>query len=449
MAFPFIKSLTSLIDAVSPKGKPFKPRSPKIMTAIYLSEDQQEDLGGQFHMLLPTAEQVGLFNMSTERFNDYLPKVKELANTVKWSIWGVSFVSASAINIRIFQAVVPEQLEQVGLAYPVMLVVSGVLVLLVDHIIDTELSAVLLCKEAERIKNRLKLDSIGLLTCAYHLGRQEAFDRVQAAFIGKRSWLRRGKLGLLGIIALAEFGAAINNAMMTNEFERFGIFAIFAPMVGVMLTGMSGLFKASVIDYPHHKKAVAQSYYDITKETDNDGQLDDKLRFAELVTEEFKKNPDLTQEDLNRLHQQQQTAEIIAQYDTELMEVMRVYQERLAALNDTYHQKMEDLAKKEVQHLSSAKKSSEIQLKKNLAKRRHCTSCLALIREKLSDLFLLQSKYKVVNVSYDTQKASLEQQAQLCEEQLRDLNSLQKNLKRQNTDKILPFPHKEEEDKIA
>lgn len=374
----------------SSSGK-FNRRATKDFVAIYFPEGKQEDLAELFPETVPTAEKVGQFNQSVEKGNDYWGRKQTWSYGTKRAIWLISFLCAAGINIRVLQAVIPEELELYGLSYPLMFLVSCTLVLLVDYIIDTELSAYLLRQEAERVKNRLQSTSTGILTSAYHGGREAAFNRAQAQFLAKLSLLSKGKLGLLVIIAIAEYGAAINNAIMTNELERFGIFALFSPLVGVMLTGISGLYKASMIDYPRHKQAVAQSYYDIATEIENDGELEEKLNYANTVANEFSQNPDFSREDIEKAQAQESQRKIQQELFTEVKDRRQSFQEGLVELNGTLNDELSELEKKESQHLGSAKKAREFELKKNFIRRRYYRAQLNQVQAMYSDLVILKS----------------------------------------------------------
>ena len=415
MSFPFFNFWKKKSEESSNR---FIQRSTKDFVAIFLTEGQQEELGTLFPETLPTAEKVGQYNLAVEKTNDYWPRQEKVSDSLKRFIWLISFLCAAGINIRILQAATPEQLEQYGLSYPVMFLVSGSLVLLVDHIIDTELSAYLLRQEAERVKSRLKMSPTGIFSSTYHEGRRAAFKRVQAQYLSKLSLLSKGKLTLLVIIAIAEYGAAISNAIMTNELERFGIFALFSPLVGVMLTGMSGLFKASMIDYPYHKKAVAHDYYDIAGETENKGELEEKVSYANTVAKEFANNPDFTREDLEKAQQQTTAKKLQQEFFNEVKDRRQVLQEGLVEQNETLNNELAEIEKKESLHLGSSKKAREFQLQKNFIHRRYYRARLNLIQGMLSDLMILRSSYSCELIAYEQFKAELEQQKLNCEKRL-------------------------------
>lgn len=451
MSFSFLTNIFGKSDQGNNSHKStesFQRRSPKEMVAIVLTESQQEELSKAFPEIIATAIKVGIFNLAVEKANDYWGNRDDLSFTAKRGIWFLSFACAAAINIRLLEAAIPAQLEQYGLSYPMMLLVSGSLVTLIDQIIDSELSAFLLFQEAERVQKSLKNSFPGLFTLGYHQGRTQAFNRTQAQYLAKPSWFRKCKLGLLPVIALAEYGAAISNALSSNELERFGILAFCSPLVGVMLTGMSGLFKASVIDYPHHKQRVADHYYHLAMETDAHGALEERVKYANTVASEFVRDPDFSREHIEQAQQEDIYQTLQNELYEETRERQRVYQEGLIELNETLNSKVEEIEAKEAEYLHRPQKLHEFQLRKNHLSRSHCRARLNLAEGMLSDLVILKSGYSCELVAYDQFKAELEQHQQDFQNRLRMLLKEHQALNSMTlpNSNIVPFVREEDDD---
>lgn len=298
----------------------------------------------------------------------------------------------------------------------------------------------------------LRTPSKACLPWEYHQGRAEAFNRIQAHYISKLSLFRKFKLGLLPVIAIAEYGAAISNALSTNELERFGVFALFSPLVGVLLTGMSGLFKASVIDYPHHKQRVANHYYDLATETDNNGALEERVKYANTVASEFVSNPDFSRDHIEQAQQQDIYQTLQNELYEEIRDRQRVYQEGLVEEHEIHHATIEEIEAKETDYLNRPKKLHEFQLRKNHLSRRHWRTRLNLAEGMLADLVILKSGYSCDLLAYDQFKAELEQHKQDGQNRLLTLRKEHQALNSMNLPKgsnIVPFVREEDDRNVA
>ena len=211
---------------------------------------------------------------------------------------------------------------------------------------------------------------------------------------------------------------------------------------------MSGLFKASVIDYPHHKQRVADHYYHLATETDDNGALEERVKYANTVTSEFVRDPDFSRQNIEQAQQEDIYQTLQDELYEGIRDRQRVYQEGLIELNETLNSKVEEIEAKEAEYLHRPQKLHEFQLRKNHLSRRHCRARLNLAEGMLSDLVILKSGYSCELVAYDQFKTELSQHQQDAQNRLRMLLKEHQALNSMTltNSKIVPFVREEDDD---
>jgi hypothetical protein len=398
---------------------------PPLIALDLVPEDQQELLRG-FPEIKPIARHLGKTLFSLHQARDYIQGSLGLRRF----LWLLMLVICAWVNVQAVRATIDNSFPaQLYLWKPVItFALSLFLIFLLDWLIGSEIKNYLSCFDAKQIE--AKLDQFvkttkGELNLAFALGeKKDAFDRVQKKYLSAERNLSLLKLGFLAVIYLVETIAALYSITLYGEGGE--LTAYIAPLVGVLFSGLSGLFRGITIEYAKRRHGIGYRYLNLAEEKSLE-MLPREIYFANTITEAFLKTGTIDREVVENLKKNLQKAEIQAKFAQALDSITNKYHQRSLALTNQYQQEQEKLEKEQEGENNNrsvqdpAKKQLKFQKTKNRLGQNYLRKQLGLIDETQQKLNRVYRQYPDRQEADCSFQQEIEQNKQQFQNQLNRL----------------------------
>jgi hypothetical protein len=353
--------------------------------ALRLDPEDQNELLKSFIEVWETAQNLGKILLSLQQAHDY----HQRTDGMRPFLWLLMLGICAWVNVQAVRATIDNSLPpQLYLFKPfVTFALSLFLVFLLDWLIGSEIKKYLCWFDAHRLEPKLLqavANAPGELNRAFALGQQEAFDRVQKRYLSDEKHLSRLKMAFLVVVYLIEIIAALHSITLYGESGE--LTAYIAPLLGVLFSGLSGVFRGITIEYPRIRHKICTRYTNVAEEQPLN-QLTSAISFANTITDSFLKHGAIHREMVEKIRQTFQQTEERGNLNEAITPLAEEYHQQSHALTRQYHQDIEKLEAEEQQWqergrpLNPKRKQRKFQKAKQRLTRDYLNAQLNLIEE--------------------------------------------------------------------
>ena len=378
--------------------------------AVNLIADDQTKLLKGYLEIKHTAQELAKTEFSLNRSRDYFQRTWIGSWRVRHYVWFFMFVVCCIINTQAVKTTVDNNIPpQWYVIKPfATIAIAFTIIFLVDWIIGSELKNFLARFDAIQIDKKLGSafknteEELNQAQCA---GRKVAFERVQDKYLAHVKLLTYIKLSLLVILYIVEIASAIYGISFYGEGSS--ILNYIAPLLGVLLSGLSGLYRALKIEIPEQRHKLSHAYLGIAEELSHERLIAD-IQFANGVTEIFLSKGIVDREDINKLRNNSLNGGVEAELNQEIYRISDNYHEQTVIAKDIYRRDVDELEDKEQERIISDRSVQDpmlhehvVKLNKNRLGRKHCAAMIRLIEEVQQNLKRVYRQYRCVSQAYD------------------------------------------------
>jgi hypothetical protein len=408
--FSRFKSVLSRPKRTSVMIRPIPTPEFPPLHAVNLTADDQTKLLKGYLEIKHTAQELTKTEFSLNCAHDYFQRTWIGSWRVRHYVWFFMFVVCCAINTQAVKTTVDNNIPaQWHVIKPfATIAIAFTIIFLVDWIIGSELKNFLARFDASQLNKKLESEfknAVGELNQAQGAGRKAAFDRVQDKYLAHVKLLTYIKIAMLVILYVVEIASAIYSISFYGEDSS--ILSYIAPLLGVLLSGLSGLYRALKIEIPEQRHKLSHSYLGIAEEISHD-QLIADIQFANAVTEIFLRKGMVNRDDIDKVRNGMRQGSAEIGLNQELYRINDDYHDRTVALNDNHRQDIAALEDREQQRIMSDRSVQDpvihehsFKLHKNRLYRKHCTDLIRLIQEVQQNLKRVYRQYRCVSHIYD------------------------------------------------
>ena len=310
------------------------------LIALNLSEQDQSKLCRLIPEIFKIAEDYGEFTFSFDRKDIYTGaeerqkssesskksrKIKfgftgNISKKIIIFIWFIASSIAAVLNIKSAEAAIPDIYEKVE--GPLAFIISIVIIFIVDFIIASQITFLYSKRDAEReesffigYKGKGRNLSSGLISNQKKEGEIKALRKAQERYLSKLYETENSEkskkipldikieLWLLSAYFSIEFIASIYSVY---QYGILNLFAISAPLLAALINVMSGYFRGRALAYPSERKKISGKYEDIYSKL-AESNIEDDVYLMNYLTNEYRKNTEVTSEEIENLKMKQKT----------------------------------------------------------------------------------------------------------------------------------------------
>jgi hypothetical protein len=319
------------------------PDFPALIAQDIDGEDQHE-LFRIFPEIASTARWLGKTDFSLYHAKDYHQSLP----TSRTIVWFLLLIICAAVNLQAVRSCVDNNIpaEWYRLKPFISFALAVGFMGLIEWILTSELKTYLAKEDVRRIKHNLgKQSGEGDIAREVEKGQWQAYQQVQQKYSWDEPHVSRLKRWLLGIAYVIEIVASFYNVFAYGESDS--PIAYIAPLVGVMFSALSSLYRGIKIEYPRWRHRIGYHYLSVALEQPLES-LSASILVANTVTEAFlRSGGNLSRETVEQIVGQAREAEAQIRFDGEIDQIVTEYRQHHQTLRHEEQKALTDLDEQE------------------------------------------------------------------------------------------------------